>query len=116
MKNNIELTQKEFELFQQFIFKEIGVTQDNHLLLNYDFKFSSDDKGNKTNSVNPTGMSGGALIELGNFSNPQIFKPGQPCSCRVVGMVIEGYKEKKVVLVVKLDFIVKQILKEMSVS
>jgi hypothetical protein len=91
--------------------QKLGISGEQHYFLDYNSKHSKNSEGLIVNSVGPRGISGGALIDMGNISKPEQYILGMPCSGRLAGMLIENHKEHKAMLAVKLDFIIEKIEK-----
>lgn len=90
---------------------ELSVSGHQHLFLDFDSKYSKDYNGNVVNSINPTGVSGGALIDMGRLANPEQFKIGASCVGQLAGMLIENKSEYKAMVALRIDTVVKAIKK-----
>lgn len=91
--------------------RKLGVSGKDHLFLEYNSKHSKDEEGKIVNSIVPRGISGGALIDMGNIANPDSYIPNAPCSGQIAGMLIENHKDCKAMSAVKIGVIVEQIKK-----
>lgn len=90
--------------------RELGVPNDKHFFLKFD-KYSSTYSGEKVNSGSPRGVSGGALIDLGNFSSPSIFNSKN--SGKLCGMIIEKNDKHKALIAVKMKVIIDAIKEQL---
>ena len=88
--------------------KKLGVTGEDHLFLRYN-KYSLDTSGRKMDSINPEGFSGGALLDLGDFSSPTILIRTPGASARLSGMLIERHRHHNAIVAVKIGLIVQAI-------
>ena len=87
---------------------ELGVSGDYHFFQTYS-KYSKDAEGNKVSSVSPRGLSGGALVDLGNFSSMQSFESAKPFSGTLAGMVIEKHKSHSALVAVYIQKVIEAI-------
>lgn len=90
---------------------ELDISGNDHLFLDYNAKYSRDSNGFKTHSISPTGISGGALIDMGNISKPEQIKIDAQCNGLLVGMLIENHRKHNVMCAVKIGLIVNKIEK-----
>lgn len=88
--------------------KKLGVSGEDHLFQRYS-KYSFDTAGQKMNSVNPEGFSGGALLDLGDFSSPTILSRTPGASARLSGMLIEYHRHHNAIVAVKIGRIFEAI-------
>ena len=86
--------------------RAMGIDGDNHIFIGYD-KRSLDAQGRKVNSISPRGVSGGAVIDLGNLGDPQSLAPDARFTPRLVAIFIEYKKTYKVTVATKLGLILK---------
>ncbi len=89
--------------------KKLGVSGKDHLFLNYNPKYSKDELGKIVNSIAPRGISGGALIDMGNIARPDSYVPNASWKGQIAGMLIENHRDYKAMLAVKIGVIVEQI-------
>jgi hypothetical protein len=89
--------------------KKLGVSGKDHLFLNYNPKHSKDEAGKIVNSIVPRGISGGALIDMGNIAKLDSYIPGASCKGQIAGMLIENHRDCKAMSAVKVGVIVEQI-------
>lgn len=88
----------------------LGISGNNHLFLDFDSKYSKNSKGQKIPSIEPKGISGGALIDMGNI-NKRILNNDLEYSCELVAMLIENHKNYKLFSAVKINLIINTINK-----
>lgn len=93
----------------ELLCNELRISGDDHLFLDYNSKHSMNSDGDKINSISPIGISGGALIDMGN--NKQILEGKTANACELVAMLIENHKKYNLMSSVKLDFIINVIKK-----
>jgi len=92
--------------------KELGVLGIDHLFLEYDFKHSKNENADLINSINPRGLSGGALVDMGTFSD--WYKSTDKLTGKLAGMLIEMHKAHNVIVAVKISKIVNLIKQEQA--
>jgi hypothetical protein len=89
--------------------KELGVTGEGHFILDFQkFAFYAD--GGKTTTFAPTGMSGGALVDLGSFIDVENYEPSTG-SGRIAGVLIEWHKRHNAIVALKIDRVAQAIRK-----
>ncbi|WP_176761178.1 trypsin-like serine protease [Desulforhopalus singaporensis] len=93
--------------------KRLGVSGDQHLFLDFNSKKSRDYNGNIVNSLNPQGISGGAMLDMGRLANPNQYKTDAQCIGRLAGIFIEHKSEFKVMVAVRINCIIDMINKYM---
>ncbi len=59
--------------------------------------------GQKQNTFHPRGLSGGALLDLGEFSSPESYERSPTANAKLAGMVIEYYSEHQALVAVKVN-------------
>ena len=79
-----------------------------HLFIDYG-KFSRED-GAKMESVEPPGLSGGAVIDAGEPSDLKVFRGEVIPTPRLAGMVIEWWKKDRVLVASRLETILPTLL------
>lgn len=89
----------------------LGVSGNEHFFLKYD-KYSFNSGGLRVSSVNPKGISGGALIDLGNFSSASAYDSRSRCVGMLCGMVIEKNKKHRALVGIKIEYIVNAIRRQ----
>ena len=87
--------------------QKLGISGADHLFLNYNFKHSKNERGFLINAIKPQGLSGGALVDMGTIADWN--KPGFKAVGKLAGLIIEGHKDHKVVVAVKMNNIVNSI-------
>lgn len=91
-----------------------GIANDqDHILIDYDAKFSRDENGNRISSIALPGFSGGAIIDLGRMSPDSIASPPQP---KLAALLIEAHAKEKVILGTKLARILNAVSKYKSTA
>ena len=66
------------------------------------------------NTFGPKGLSGGALLDLGDFTGPAIYSQDKRRSARLSGMLIEHYEDHHAVVAVKIGPIVNGIRRSLA--
>lgn len=81
-----------------------------HLLVDHDQKWSCDDAGNRVNSMNLHGFSGGAIIDLGEMGDPNgLETPYEP---KLAALFIEGHRDEKVIIGTRVSKIIEALRKD----
>lgn len=87
---------------------DLKVTGDEHLFMSFEERsFASD--GARENTFGPRGLSGGALLDLGEFTSPESYTRDPGRSALLAAMVIEYYKEHSALVAVRIGTIVNGI-------
>lgn len=76
---------------------ELGVSGEDHLFIRHG-KYSRDAAGNKASSVAPRGLSGGAIIHSGDFSDTEVLLGRVEAVPRLAGITIELHTSHHVLL------------------
>ncbi len=84
-----------------------------HLLLNFE-KQAHTATGERVNAFGPRGLSGGALLDLGDFTSPVLYAPGNQHRAALSGMLIEHWDEYHVMVAVKIGAIVEGIRRDLT--
>jgi hypothetical protein len=84
-----------------------------HLMLKFDRHAYTVD-GERVNAFGPKGLSGGALLDLGDFNSPAIYTPNTEYRATLSGMLIEHRAEHRVILAVKIGPIVEGIRRDLG--
>lgn len=79
-----------------------GANEANHILVDYDAKFSRDEAGARVNSIALPGFSGGAIINLGRISTETL---DSAIDAKLAAILIEGHATEKVILGTRLKVI-----------
>jgi hypothetical protein len=89
--------------------KSLKVGGEDHIFIKFDEKHSMDlHTGKIVNSLKPTGISGGALIDLGNLADLDRFaEPGT--GGRLVGLLIEHRARYKAMVATRMTTIIRAI-------
>ncbi|OAI10146.1 hypothetical protein A1507_21935 [Methylomonas koyamae] len=94
----------------QELCNKLGISGDDHLFLQHNSKHSKDSDGITVNSIEPRGISGGALIDMGNISKPEQYTEHVQCTGKLAGLLIENNKEYRLMSAVKINFIIQHIM------
>lgn len=81
---------------------KLAVSGDDHLLFAYEKK-SRDPDGTIVSAVAPIGMSGGALVDLGNLSTPYSIAGAVVPNFSLAGLLIEFHHAERRVVAVKMQ-------------
>ena len=99
-----------FHLEAPDLLKKLGLSGVDHLTIKHEARSALFD-GTTDNSIHPRGNSGGPLIDFG-LPNPAELAPGAVLpKGRLSGLFIERYKEYDVLLFVKIQCVIEQILR-----
>ena len=90
--------------------RKLHSSDDQHIFVRF-AKKAEDEYGAKANVFHPKGFSGGALLDLGDFTSPEIYAGGTKDRARLAGMIIEYHKEHRALVAVKIGPIVEGIRK-----
>lgn len=96
------------------LFEEIGFSTADHYLLDFCSKHSKDSDNKITNSICPTGVSGGGLFLLEGIANPESYRPEIECKGKFLGILIEQRKNKKVLVFTRIAVIIKALFPSSS--
>jgi hypothetical protein len=88
-------------------------SDEGHLLLNFE-KRAHTTNGERVNAFGPRGLSGVALLDLGDFTSPAIYAPDSQHRATLSGMLIEHWDEHHVMVVVKIGAIVEGIRRDLT--
>jgi hypothetical protein len=87
---------------------KLGVTGHDHLFLRFDKRSFTGD-GACENTFGPIGLSGGALLDLGDFTSAESYARDPTGSALLAGMVIEYYKERCALVSVRIETVMNGI-------
>jgi len=87
---------------------KLGISGAEHFFLRFEKRAFTGD-GERQNTFGAKGLSGGALLDLGEFTSLDSYDRDPRGSAAVSGMVIEHYKEHRALVGVKIDAIVSGI-------
>lgn len=73
-----------------------------HVLVDYNAKYSRDDTGQRVNTISLHGFSGGAIIDVGTVTLDNLTEEPDP---KLFGLIIEAHSTEKVILGTKLSTI-----------
>jgi hypothetical protein len=88
--------------------RELRVSGDQHVFVKHN-KYSKDLVGTKVNSFSLPGMSGGAVIDLGNVADPKNLT--SKCNPRLAGILIEFHSKHEAIVGTRLAFILKELIR-----
>ena len=88
--------------------KKLNVSGAEHFFLKF-AKFSGTANGEKVSSFKPQGVSGGALIDLGNFATIEKFSPGSKHAGYLSGMMIEHHPDHRALVAVRIEYVLNAI-------
>jgi hypothetical protein len=83
---------------------ELGVSGADHLFLSWN-TLSFAGTGVRVNTFGPCGLSGGALLDLGEFASPESFERDAGGSL-LTGMIIEYHEEHRALVAVKIRSVI----------
>jgi hypothetical protein len=95
-------------LADQSLNDELGVTGADHLFLKFHDKSETSD-GKIRNTFEPKGLSGGPLIDLGNFTTPTKYDTTLTQNTFLAGMIIEKNHNHDVLVAIRVQVIEKSI-------
>lgn len=81
---------------------KLGISGDDHLFLRYE-KYLTNFEGQRVSSVNPQGLSGGAVFDLGGFDSISCYDARHSPVGMLSGMIIERKKNHQVLIAVKIQ-------------
>lgn len=90
------------------ILKNIA-TDENHIVMSYNAKYSKDDSGKRISTLALNGFSGGAIIDCGRISIDAINSVIKP---KIAALFIEAYSNKKVILGTRIQTILNALRDE----
>jgi hypothetical protein len=85
---------------------KLGVSGAEHFFLRFEKRAFTGD-GASDNTFSAKGLSGGALLDLGDFTAPSSYARDPKHSALLSGMVIEYHKEHRALVAVRISAIVK---------
>jgi hypothetical protein len=88
------------------LLKKLNISGEHHLIIDHR-KYSKDDGGNRVSSYALSGFSGGAVIDLGRLSTPEVATGIVPSEPRLAGLFIEYYKDHQAIVATRVDTILK---------
>jgi len=88
--------------------KKLGAASDEHIFVRFE-KQAQDVDGATVNTFHPRGFSGGALLDLGDFTSPAIYAGSTRQRARLSGMMIEYHPKHRAIVAVKIGPIVSGI-------
>jgi hypothetical protein len=88
--------------------RKLGVTGSDHLFLHFE-KHAFRGDGERVNTFGPRGLSGGALIDLGEFTSPESYARNPKRGALLGGMVIEYHSDHRALVAVEIGMIVNSV-------
>jgi hypothetical protein len=79
---------------------KLGLSGEDHILIKYE-RQSRDPGGEIVNSIKPVGMSGGALLDLGNLATPRSIAGLAPLRFSLSGLLIEFHQPENRIVAVR---------------
>jgi hypothetical protein len=92
---------------------KLGVSGAEHFFLRFEKRAFTGD-GASTNTFGARGLSGGALLDLGDFTSPESYSRDPRGSALLSGMVIEYYKGDRALVAVRIGEIVNGIRRALA--
>ena len=89
--------------------EELGVSENSHIFLRFDRKYSLNELGERVNSVALVGMSGGPVLRLGRLSDPAVLSGSLKPQPWLSGMVIEYNRHHKLVISIRMRVIIQSV-------
>lgn len=84
-----------------------GTSLTDHILISQNSKYSKDDSGRQVSSVALHGMSGGAVINIGNLADPEVLAGCKKPVPLLAGLFIEYHKKPGIIVATKLNTILR---------
>jgi hypothetical protein len=84
-----------------------ATTTSDHLFIDIPKRHAKNVGGQIINSIEPTGMSGGPVFYIGDFTDYDSFSPGTTCRPMLEAIIVERYTEARTLVTVLIDRIVK---------
>lgn len=94
---------------------ELGVSGADHMFLNFEKRAQAEDDAT-IDAFTPTGLSGGPLLDLGDFVSEGAYSTDTTHSASLSGILIEYHPKHKAVVAVKIGPIVAAIKKSLQAS
>jgi hypothetical protein len=92
---------------------KLGVSGAGHLFLRFN-KHSFDADGAHANTFGPRGLSGGALLDLGEFESTESYEREPKGSALLSGMVIEYHPEHDALVAVRIEVVIGTIQRALT--
>ncbi len=89
--------------------KTLGISGTDHLFVGFNKKRSKDSAGNVVHSIKPTGVSGGALIDLGFPAHPKNLGMNTDCRGLLAGLLIEFHAGHSLFVATRITTILRAI-------
>ena len=85
--------------------EKLGVSGAEHMFLTFP-KYAQDEDDRRIKAFGPVGISGGPLLDLGDFTMTEAYAPGSTYRATLSGMMIEQHREFQTMVGTKISFIV----------
>jgi len=92
---------------------ELGISGADHLFLSGETRSFAGNSG-RVNTFGPRGLSGGAVLDLGEFAPPEFVKTDSQTNALLSGMIIEYYEEHRALMAVRISLIVASIRRALA--
>jgi hypothetical protein len=92
---------------------KLGVSGAEHLFLRFE-KHAQAEDDSRTNAYDPTGFSGGPLLDLGEFTSEHAYTSDRTHRAALSGMLIEHHREHRAMVAVKIGSIVAGIMRSIG--
>lgn len=89
--------------------KKLQISGSDHIFIGFNPKYSKDMEGKRINSIRLNGVSGGAVVNLGNLAKPEILAGTQTPAPKLAGLFIEFHKAEKIILATRIQTILAAI-------
>lgn len=86
------------------VFQETNISSTTHVMFSWNAKYARDDSGRKISPVNLKGMSGGAVVDIGNISDPKVIAGCSNPIPLLSGVFIE-FKDRRFIVATRLNTI-----------
>ena len=80
-----------------------------HIFLEYDERTTEGEDGVRRNVSAPAGMSGGALIDMGVFSDPMISNPSTASAPLLSGVLLEFHRKHGLMIALDVQVVIEGI-------
>ena len=89
---------------------KLNVSNQSHIFLDYNSKYSTNYDGKKINSLKPMGISGGPLIYIGNIRKIENYTEDAEMDYRLSGILVEHHKPYNAISSVKMKVVIDRII------
>lgn len=78
-----------------------------HIFMECDSKVTEEEDGTRRNAIAPAGMSGGALIDLGRFSDPKNAATSSAAPPLLAGILLEYHKTQRLLVALDIQVLIQ---------